>query len=106
MDPKQIAWAAGLFEGEGCITKRSGGYDKLQLNMTDFDVVRRFGSIVGVGQFHERKKDKPHHKPQLAWVCRNRDDIIRILSAFLPYFGDRRAYKALNILDNLELAQC
>jgi hypothetical protein len=104
MDPTLIAWAAGLFEGEGCITKRSGGYDQLKLSMTDFDVVRKFGSIVGVEQYCNKKIYKAHHKPQLEWYCRKRSDIVRILTAFLPFFGNRRAYKALNILDDLELS--
>jgi len=104
MDPTLIAWAAGLFEGEGCITKRSGGYDQLRLSMTDFDVVRKFGSIVGVEQYYNKKIYETHHKPQLEWYCRKRSDIVRILTAFLPFFGNRRAYKALNILDDLELS--
>jgi hypothetical protein len=51
------AWAAGLFEGEGCITvvRTDRGvehkYPSLQIEMTDEEPVRRFFEIVGVGTF-------------------------------------------------------
>ena len=99
-----IEWAAGLFEGEGCITRRSGGYPQLKLSMTDFDVVRRFGELVGVEKFYQRDFPDKQWKSQLEWCCRHRRDVTRILTDFLPYFGDRRAYKALNVLDHLELS--
>jgi hypothetical protein len=50
---EEIAWAAGLFEGEGSITRfgRSGKFDlRVSLNMTDEDVVRRFDAIVDRGK--------------------------------------------------------
>ena len=49
---EEIAWAAGLFEGEGCISQyQRGAGDDLQLAlvMTDEDVVRRFDQIVNRG---------------------------------------------------------
>lgn len=107
MDP-QIAWAAGLFEGEGCITHiqrrpTSGLYPVLQLSMTDFDVVQRFMGILGSHTQSIVKPRKEHHKPQLMWRTAKKTEVQRILSLFLPYFGQRRAYKALNILDELEI---
>ena len=102
MDPTQQAWAAGLFEGEGSITYRSGGYFQLQMSMTDFDVIRRFGQIVGIDKYYTKPKRKEHHKDQLVWYCKKKSEIIRILELFLPYFGDRRAHKALNFLDHWE----
>lgn len=50
-----MAWAAGLFEGEGSAYIRGGGrtseriYLSLEIHMTDEDVVRRFGEVVGFG---------------------------------------------------------
>lgn len=40
------AWAAGLFEGEGCVT-RCGAGPILQIRMCDEDVLLRFQEIVG-----------------------------------------------------------
>jgi hypothetical protein len=46
---RDIAWAAGLFEGEGCAT-HSSGRPRLQLKMVQEESVRRFGRVVGVGR--------------------------------------------------------
>ena len=106
-----IEWAAGLFEGEGCIfLSKDKRHKRLALTMTDYDVVRKFAEVVSLpnnvslSQTNSLNKDGSPRKP--AWACRTgrRADIVRILSMLLPYFGDRRAYKALNVLDHLELS--
>lgn len=48
---EEIAWAAGLFEGEGCMT-RSGSQKVMRLVSTDEDTVRRFWEIVAVGKVY------------------------------------------------------
>ena len=44
----EIAWAAGLFEGEGTITQ-SGGRLYVRLKMTDESIVLRFAEIARFG---------------------------------------------------------
>jgi hypothetical protein len=49
---ERLAWAAGIFEGEGSITRirRGDGFDlQISINMTDFDVLARFDEIVARG---------------------------------------------------------
>ena len=105
MDPTHIAWAAGLFEGEGCMTvDKRGSTRGLQINMTDEDIIERFRDFCGAGNITTRYEDDPVRKKQWRLRISKRKDVIRILSMMLPYFGQRRAYKALNILDDLELA--
>ena len=98
---KTIEWAAGLFEGEGCITVYKGNYPKLCLTMTDFDVVEEFFKIVGVGSTYVRPAAKEHWKDQLTWYVRKRADVKELLEKMLPYFGQRRAEKALSCLDDI-----
>ena len=104
-----IEWAAGLFEGEGSMTqdKRRNQSYQLVLRMTDKDVVEAFRDVVGYGNVVELHP--PNHKKKgwskfYSWTCCKRDQVRFILGKLLPYFGNRRAYKALNILDDLELA--
>ena len=105
MDPTQTAWAAGLFEGEGCIWQ--GPYSAyLKLTMTDYDVMKKFADWAGYGKINVdnwNNVNRPNCKVAFQWRIGKRKEVIRILSAMLPHFGNRRAYKALNILDNLEL---
>ena len=94
-----IAWAAGLFEGEGALRTC-----QLRLRMNDLDVVKRFQQIVGCGNI-TNPKIYGDRQQSYEWSIGNKLEVKKILEWFLPYFGDRRAYQALNILDDLELAQ-
>ena len=104
----EMAWAAGLFEGEGCIGiighgasvgNRIRPWVKLTVQMTDRDVLERFFSIVESGgvSLHHRA-NRPRHKDCWSWQAGARSDVERILLAFLPWFGERRAAKAREAL--------
>ena len=104
----ETAWAAGLFEGEGTITGQwAHGYNKfypkLSIKMTDKDVIERFAHWAGDGNITVEKKYQEHHKDAWRWTTSKGETIRRLLALMLPYFGERRAYKALNILDFFEL---
>jgi len=111
-----VAWAAGLFEGEGCITgsqkyksqlnedgtKRKSGFRwSLRLNSTDFDVIKKFAKIVGVQHFYGPYFDKrgDHYRPQLAWVTSTLEETQSVLALLLQYLGERRAKKAKECLE-------
>ena len=98
-------WAAGLFEGEGCIRKdkRKKATFELSLGMTDLDVVERFKDYVGDGSIKLMPQAKPHHKPYYRWTLSGKAKVRSLLSKLLPYFGNRRAYVALNALDDIDL---
>jgi len=102
-------WAAGLFEGEGCIQKdnrRERAY-YLCLRMCDQDVVEKFAEVMGIGnvvRLHPPAHRKKGHSPFYSWTISSRDGVRKCLAAMLPHFGNRRAYKALNALDEIELA--
>mgnify|MGYP001328870264 CR=1 FL=1 len=104
MTSTQLAWAVGLFEGEGCMTWRDKAHRRpyLKMAMTDFDVIRKFHELIGVGRLDIIDKKNPKWKDQLQWRTTNLKDCRDILSMFLPQLGDRRAHKALDILDQIE----
>lgn len=100
-----MAWAAGLFEGEGCIyssgpPKRS--QRSLIIAMTDRDVVERFHRIVGVGRMIERPKTgvswQAHWKTQFEWRVGNWPDILMLATEFRPWLGARRIAKLDELL--------
>ena len=112
---ENVAWAAGLFEGEGCIRwvqNRPGSrrlYVRLHVNMTDRDVLERFRAIVGGGIiFGPYASAKPSGEPAKdvwKWSATRSQDVARILSLFMPYFGERRfakAEKAFSILADVK----
>lgn len=95
-----FAWAAGLFEGEGCITI-SGGAPRLKLNSTDQDVVERFYGIVGLGQVREERTYARGWKRQWEWYTGAGESVSSVLELLMPYFGARRYGRAKEIVRRL-----
>ena len=101
-----IDWAAGLFEGEGYIRKSSNHtYVKAEicLDMCDLDIVERFRRVMGVGGniFHT---DHPNPNASLLhrYTITGKERVKKCLQRMLPFFGHRRAYTALNVLDAID----
>ncbi|HEY1292857.1 MAG TPA: hypothetical protein VGJ60_07260 [Chloroflexota bacterium] len=95
--PEQIAWAAGLFEGEGSISlayKLSGpartrlGYGRMVVAMTDRDVVERFHKVMGCGTVRTAKR--PPHKDIHIWSTTSRASFVKVSEALGPWLGARR----------------
>lgn len=87
-----IAWAAGLFEGEGSVfmTKKDG--IGIALGITDRDVIENFSKITGIkinGPYTQRLSTKP------IWMCQTTGiySVQEILRKFWPYLGERRRAK-------------
>jgi len=105
-DALATAWAAGLFEGEGCISwvKVSGNQEAclpkavLTLTSTDRDVVESFMAVVGCGAIGLRSKKPDHWKNQWTWSCGKWSDVSKLLLAFLPHLHARRRQKAMEVL--------
>lgn len=95
----QLAWAAGLFEGEGCISykkgsrKNSPGYclPRISLTSTDRDVIDRFCRVVGAGNVRDiKRKNAPSHwKKAWRWEA-NGKSAVDIMEAIYPLLGERR----------------
>ncbi|MBW7998502.1 MAG: hypothetical protein FVQ81_18400 [Candidatus Glassbacteria bacterium] len=90
-----IAWAAGLFEGEGNLylqkTRPGPPQPQMSLSMTDPDVVQRFRDIVNCGniRIHEDQKH-PHFKRQYRWRLCSWERVSEVVDLFKPYLGERR----------------
>jgi hypothetical protein len=107
IDSRELAWAAGLFEGEGCIRAHSQSRSSVQMTlaMTDEDSVRRFHRAVsGLGNVTGPYVQKEGWKPAWAWRC-SKFEHVQAIVVFLWYgLGDRRRAKCLEVLQRGRLA--
>ncbi len=80
-DAGAAAWAAGLFEGEGCIYLKKhnrpgrGTHDRrLYVTSTDLDVLQRFRSIVACGAIYAGSNHRvnPAWTPDAGGLCERR----------------------------------
>lgn len=115
---KDLAWLAGLLEGEGCFSEQHyhhGGarwyvLPSIQLAMTDRDVVRRAGALLGGKQRSVRSYvpkparyvPKPgKYKRKFVWRV-NGQRAAYVMKLLLPWMGKRRARAISRTLANYE----
>jgi hypothetical protein len=99
MAPEEVAWLAGILEGEGSFL--SGASIGITVAMTDQDVIQRLQSLTGVGRIHKVGRQKAHHKDAWVWAVRRRTHIRLLIDAVLPWLGQRRSVAALKVLDRI-----
>ena len=95
-----IAWAAGLIEGEGCFTLHSKKHPYFLLDMTDKDVLEKFHKIFPFtnlrGPYTNPKK--PLHKER--WrVDAYGPKARHIMLLVSPYLCSRRVAKINELLE-------
>jgi len=105
---EDLAWAAGLFEGEGCFTashkppkgpnKRIYVQTSASLTMTDRDVVERFQKIIGFGSFYDLGAPRPGAQRVFRWSVQDRSGVKRFYDLIEPWLGQRRKARGLEIL--------
>ena len=100
-----IAWAAGLFEGEGTIYfNKARSIYRIGLKMTDEDVMEKFFKIAEIGNLYgpytpkEKKLNGENKKDFWLWQCWQPSEVSAFLKMLLPYFGKRRAAKTIEAL--------
>jgi hypothetical protein len=105
-EAEEFAWAVGLFEGEGSIIygPRDGGIRRrLFLGTSDGDVIKHFHQVIGVGKVtgpYKRisKTTGQETRSMWYWALNNWVEIEPLLKQMLPFLGDRRKEKALQLL--------
>ena len=100
---EDVAWAAGLFEGEGCfnVYHRAGSnksQTQARLTMTDRDAVDRFAAIVGIGKVRGPIVDpRGTNKDRWEWYVSSGKNVRIVIALLLPWLCERRRTKALEV---------
>ncbi len=91
MEPADLAWLAGLLEGEGCFLRPSPSKPNqpaVVLQMVDEDVVARAARLMGVG-YHHFDPANPRHKR--TYVARLKaGPAVALMRSLRPLLGIRR----------------
>ncbi len=96
------AWAAGLFEGEGCVSiyqRKSGSFrlqPKITLGMTDFSAVKQFADIIGVGNISSAIL--PSGKTIYRWQCASWELVEYVFSLLGPWLHERRTSRFREVM--------
>ena len=98
-----VAWAAGLFEGEGCIHNRGSHSIAVSISMTDLDVLEKLSGIYG-GKVTPLKVREEHWKPSWIWYLYGMN-AKNFLEDVMPYLGSRRKARADEAIDRFSFMQ-
>lgn len=95
MTEAEIAWLAGIIEGEGSIywDKRSKNSVRISVSMTDEDVVRRIHALVGVGAVSVKTRPTVTGKLVYRWDAGHKLEVRPLLVSVRPWMGLRRGAK-------------
>jgi hypothetical protein len=88
----EVAWVAGILEGEGCWTQRSGGYTTwwIAVRMTDLDIIERLQKATGIGSIAPAAPAKTHYKMAWSWQVAARPQREWLTAQVWPWMGVRR----------------
>jgi hypothetical protein len=100
-----VAWASGLFEGEGTLgaypKKPSGVVATASVSMCDEDVVRRFSEVMGFGTVYgpyEPSSQRGASKPYYRWTVNGFELVQATVAMLWPGLGERRKARATEVL--------
>lgn len=104
----QVAWFAGLFEGEGCLgyypdkRRPSTGSVRLYIESTDKDIIDKLTPLWGGKVWESNYPSKPAHcKDSWRWGVSTRQGVRDIIKEIYPYLSDRRRAKCDEVLQQI-----
>lgn len=102
MNDSELAWLAGILEGEGTFSIRNTNPRNrgisIRCSMTDTDVVERIFELTGIGGITKVKPREEHHKQQTLWAASKRSDVVDLITRLKPWMGRRRQAKIEDML--------
>ncbi len=93
-----IIWFAGLFEGEGSISRfrpRPNSGWRMSIRMTDEDIMKKVHENFGGSLYREErwKKRNPNWNNCWLWQLCKQKEVLKIVKDIYPYMGYRRRAK-------------
>lgn len=97
MSATEIAWVAGLLEGEATF-QSSRGRKMIHVTMTDRDVLDMLALVTGVGSIYTLRK-RERCKQAYKWVIGWQSTSASLVTAIYPWLSARRRVQAAGLLE-------
>lgn len=99
--PADLAWAAGIIEGEGTIHVRNRGTHQtvvLGVTMSDLDVLEHLRGVLGVGTIVGPYQQRPGVKPLWHWNVTCARHVAAAVMTLYPLLHERRREQVRKVL--------
>lgn len=97
--PVEVAWLAGIYEGEGSCAITNGRAIRVEIVMTDKDVMERIQFTTGLGSIRTVPRRTEDYKEAYRWSIGS-SDAVTFLQTIMPWLGSRRKERAQAAIDN------
>jgi hypothetical protein len=102
LSPSDIAWLAGLLEGEGCF-RLNRTTPSVELSMCDEDIVNRAAALMGVDVSRKGFDTQANPSWRPRWrIAANGKQAISVMRMVRPWLGFRRGKKVDEVLSLAE----
>lgn len=107
MTDTEIAWLAGMYEGEGWVevtlpthprARTSIRRARLRIGSSDLDITQRLAALSSSSTITTRRATDPKHKTMHYWSVADMDEVSRLLTLMRPWMGNRRGKRADEVL--------
>lgn len=95
----QVAYLAGIYEGEGSCAITAGRAIRVEIVMTDQDVVHNICNITGLASVRIVAPRGENYKTPYRWSIGSAD-AVAFLEAIMPWLGARRQQRATDAIQN------
>lgn len=95
----ELAWAAGIIEGEGTLHATGRRNVVVAVVMTDEDVLRRLREVLGVGSITGPYLRREGTKPQWHWTVSCARHVAAVVMTLYPLLHERRREQARAVLE-------
>ena len=97
---ENIAWVAGLIEGEGNFNLRESKLSmRIRVRMTDLDVLQKAYNLFKIGKIYgPYYRKNPKHKTAWEWSINRHNQVVELCRVIAPYLLSRRLQQMNNML--------
>jgi hypothetical protein len=103
---RQLAWAAGLFDADGCFSYTDGArIGCASITQADSSVLHRFRESVGVGKIYgpyvARHQDSWSRKPHYFYRAQRFEDVQAVIAQLWFMLGPSKRQQAVSVLKRI-----
>lgn len=92
---ENLAWAAGFFDGEGCIYLTPDGYCvQITAFQNDPELLHRLQTILGAGEIYKQRTG-------YSWMLSRKLAVYAVLVALYGWFSERRKGQVRDLINKL-----
>lgn len=99
---QDVAYMAGVFDGEGWFVGSDHADPGAFIAMCDFDVIDKLHEMSGLGRMETPRATITGKKLQKKWAISKHEEVEEFIYAVLPFLGERRSARAKEVLAQIE----